>query len=160
MSTCRRTRWRATSAAEGFQDVSRESGQYFQEKYVGRGGSWADIDNDGDIDLLVVNLNDTARLLRNDGGNRQSWLMLDLRLSLGNGKTRAAIGARATVRTPGRAQIDDVNPVRGYLGQGDPRLHFGLAGQQAADVEIRWPDGKVEAHRAVQANQILTLVHP
>jgi hypothetical protein len=141
-----------------FVDVSRESGKYFQEKYVGRGGSWADIDNDGDIDLLVANLNDSAHLLRNDGGNSQPWLMLDLRLKLPNGKTRTAIGARATVRTPAFAQVDDVNPVRGYLGQGDPRLHFGLAGQQTADVEIRWPDGRTESHKAVKANQILTLV--
>jgi hypothetical protein len=140
-----------------FIDVSRESGKYFQEKYVGRGGSWADIDNDGDIDLLVANLNDAAHLLRNDGGNRQPWLMLDLRLQLPNGKTRTAIGARATVRTPDFAQIDDVNPVRGYLGQGDPRLHFGLAGQMTADVEIRWPDGKTEFHKAVKANQILSI---
>lgn len=142
-----------------FQDVSRESGQYFQEKYVGRGGTWADIDNDGDIDLLVANLNDTPHLLRNDGGDRQSWLMLDLRLALANGKTRTAIGARATVHAAGLAQIDDVNPVRGYLGQGDPRLHFGLGGEQSADVEIRWPDGKTETLRAVKAKQILTVVH-
>jgi hypothetical protein len=142
-----------------FQDVSRESGAYFQEKYVGRGAAWADIDNDGDIDLLVANLNSAAHLLRNDGGNRQQWLMLDLRLQLPNGKSRTAIGARATVRAGGVTQIDDVNPVRGYLGQGDPRLHFGLAGAASADVEIRWPDGKVETHKGVKAHQILTLVH-
>ncbi len=142
-----------------FKDVSRESGAYFQEKYVGRGAAWADIDNDGDIDLLVANLNSAARLLRNDGGDRRTWLMLDLRLQLPNGKTRTAIGARATVRAGGLTQVDDVNPVRGYLGQGDPRLHFGLAGAASADVEIRWPDGNVETHKGVRANQMVTFVH-
>ncbi|HEY3442654.1 MAG TPA: CRTAC1 family protein [Paludibaculum sp.] len=142
-----------------FEDVSQKSGKFFSEKYVGRGASWADIDNDGDIDLLVVNLNDAARLLRNDGGNRQPWLMVDARLKFPTG-SRTAIGARVTVTTGSLKQIDDVNPVRGYLSQGDPRLHFGLAGAATATVEIRWPDGKTERHENVKANQILKYEHP
>ncbi|MBL0157677.1 MAG: CRTAC1 family protein [Bryobacterales bacterium] len=142
-----------------FQDVSQKSGAYFSEKYVGRGASWADIDNDGDIDLLVVNLNDAAKLLRNDGANRQPWLMVDARLKFPTG-SRTAIGARVTVTTGAMKQIDDVNPVRGYLSQGDPRLHFGLGGATQATVEIRWPDGQIERHENVKANQILKLEHP
>lgn len=141
-----------------FVDVSRQSGKYFNEKYVGRGASWADIDNDGDIDLLVVNLNDRPKLLRNDGGNRGNWLMVDARLKFAKG-SRTAIGARITVSANGMKQIDDVNPVRGYLGQGDPRLHFGLAGAAQADIEIRWPDGAVEKRTGVKANQVLRLEH-
>jgi hypothetical protein len=141
-----------------FEDVSRQSGPYFEQKYVGRGVAWADIDNDGDIDLLVVNLNDAPRLLRNDGANARPWLMVDARLKFPTG-TRTAIGARVTVTAGGMRMIDDVNPVRGYLSQGDPRLHFGLAGAQQADVEIRWPDGKVEKFPGVKANRFLKLEH-
>jgi hypothetical protein len=142
-----------------FEDVSRSSGAYFNDKYVGRGASWSDIDNDGDIDLLVVNLNDTPKLLRNDGASARPWLMVDARLEFPTG-TRTAIGARVTVIAAGMKMIDDVNPVRGYLGQGDPRLHFGLAGATQADaVEIRWPDGAVERFASVKANQVLKLVH-
>ncbi|MBN9656764.1 MAG: CRTAC1 family protein [Acidobacteria bacterium] len=142
-----------------FEDVSRRSGSYFNEKYVGRGASWADIDNDGDIDLLVVNLNDAAKLLRNDGGNAKPWIMVDARLNFPTG-SRTAIGARVTVTAAGLKMIDDVNPVRGYLSQGDSRLHFGLAGAKEADtVEIRWPDGQVERLEHVKANQVLKLEH-
>ena len=143
-----------------FEDVSTRSGKYFQEKYVGRGVAWADFDNDGDVDLLVVNLNDYAKLLRNDGGNRRNWLSVEALLKFPTG-TRLAIGARVTVVTGSLRQIEDVNPVRGYLSQGDPRLNFGLGNANYADsVEIRWPDGAVEKLEKVKANQFLKLAHP
>jgi len=142
-----------------FEDVSRQSGGYFNEKYVGRGASWADLDNDGDIDLLVVNLNDYAKLLRNDGGNKKSWLEVDARLKFPTG-SRTAIGARVTVTANGMKMIDDVNPVRGYLSQGDARLHFGLGAATKADsVEIRWPDGKTERMENVPVNRMLRVEH-
>ena len=142
-----------------FEDVSDRSGQYFKEKYVGRGVTWADIDNDGDIDLLVVNLNDSPKLLRNDGGNRNNWITVDAKLRFPNGQ-RDAIGARVTVTTGALKQIEDLMPTRGYLSQGDPRLHFGLGKAAYADlVEIRWPDGAVEKYEKVKANQFLRLVH-
>ena len=141
-----------------FEDVSREAGPYFETKRVGRGAAWADIDNDGDVDLLVVNLNDAPVLLRNDGGNSRPWLMVDARLDFPTG-SRTAVGARVTVTANGLRMVEDVNPVRGYLGQNDPRLHFGLGGAAACDVEIRWPDGVVEKFPNVKANQVLTLRH-
>ncbi len=141
-----------------FEDVSREAGAYFNTKRVGRGAAWADIDNDGDVDLLAVNLNDAPVLLRNDGGNARPWLMVDARLGFPTG-SRTAVGARVTVAANGLRMVDDVNPVRGYLGQNDPRLHFGLGGAQTCDVEIRWPDGAVEKFPGVKANQVLTLRH-
>ena len=142
-----------------YQDVSAGSGPYFQQKYVGRGATWADYDNDGDLDLVVVNLNDYAKLLRNDGGNRNHWLAVEAKLKFPTG-ARDAIGARVTVTTGSLRQSEDLAPMRGYLSQGDPRLYFGLGQAEHADaVEIRWPDGAVEKSEQVKANQWLKLVH-
>jgi hypothetical protein len=139
-----------------FTDIAAQSGEYFHEKYVGRGTSCADYDNDGDLDLLVVNLNDTPRLLRNDGGNRQHWLKLDLRLA--NGKS-PAIGALVNVTVQGRRQMQQVQPVIGYLSQVDVRSHFGLGtAAQAETVEIRWPNGETQELKDVAADQILVVV--
>ena len=141
-----------------FIDVAVKSGAYFREKYVGRGATYGDYDNDGDIDLLVSNLNAIPRLLRNDGGNRNNWLMVDVRLA---GGQRQAIGARVTVKSGDLVQIQDAVPVRGYLSQGDPRCHFGLGQAGKADVvEVRWPDKTTTVMNDVAAGQVLTVVQP
>ena len=139
-----------------FSDVAADSGPYFRQKFVGRGAAAADIDNDGDLDLVVVNLNDSPRLLRNDGGNRKSWLMIAAKLP---GGSRDAVGARVTVQSGSLIQIRDLVPVTGYLSQSDPRAHFGLGDAQKADrVEVRWPDGTITSQTDVPAGQILTVV--
>ncbi|MHC4178993.1 MAG: CRTAC1 family protein, partial [Planctomycetota bacterium] len=145
-----------------FIDVARESGDFFQRKYVGRGATFGDYDNDGDLDLLIVNLNDSPRLLRNDGGNRNRWLTIAAKLPGGKSE---AVGARITVTTNGLRQIHDVIPVTGYLSQADPRAHFGLGKAEKADiVEIRWPvcrghtGGRTTTLKDVAANQFLTVV--
>jgi len=141
-----------------FVDVADASGPYFREKYVGRGATFGDYDNDGDLDLLVVNLNDRPRLLRNDGGNRNHWLMVELWLA---GGKRLALGARVTVTTGPLVQIQDAIPVRGYLSQGDHRCHFGLGAAEKADtVEIRWPDATTTVLRDVKADQVLKVTQP
>jgi hypothetical protein len=143
-----------------FEDVSDRSGRHFKEKHVGRGAAWADFDNDGNIDLVISNLNDHPILLRNDGGNRvNNWLTVDAKLKFPTG-VRDAIGARVTVTTGSLKQIEDVVPMRGYMSQGDPRAPFGLGKAQYADsVEMRWPDGVVERTEHVKANQFLKLTH-
>jgi hypothetical protein len=141
-----------------FVDVAKDSGPYFEEEYVGRGAACGDFDNDGDLDLLINNLNGPAKLLRNDGGNKNQWLTVAAKLS--NGKSDA-IGARVTVTAGGQTQIRDLIPVRGYLSQSDPRPHFGLGRAGKADrVEVRWPDGRTTQLSDVPANQILTVVAP
>ncbi|MBC8472582.1 MAG: CRTAC1 family protein [Planctomycetes bacterium] len=139
-----------------FVDVARDSGTYFNEKYVGRGATYGDYDNDGDLDLLVSNLNSSLKLLRNDGGNRNNWLVVEAKLS--NGKTDA-IGSRVTITTGEVKQIHDVIPVTGYLSQADPRSHFGLGSAEKIDqVEVRWPNGKVTKLTDVKVNQFLKVV--
>ena len=141
-----------------FVDVATRSGPYFREKYVGRGATYGDYDNDGDLDLLVVNLNDIPRLLRNDGGNKNHWLMVDVRRP--GGKSQA-VGARVTVTSGQLVQIQDAVPVRGYLSQADPRCHFGLGQAGKADtVEIRWPDRTKTVLKDVPVNQVLKVIQP
>ncbi len=138
-----------------FVDVADRSGPYFRTKHVGRGATYGDYDNDGDLDLLVVNLNDVSKLLRNDGGNQNNWLTF--RAMVRGGK-REALGARVTVTAAGMTQIRDYIPVTGYLSQADSRLHFGLGRASQADVvEIRWPGGGVTRLDNVKANQILMI---
>ncbi|HID74844.1 MAG TPA: CRTAC1 family protein [Planctomycetaceae bacterium] len=139
-----------------FIDVARLSGEYFRHKYVGRGATYGDYDNDGDLDILVVNLNDSPRLLRNDGGNRNNWLTLELKLP--NGKSDA-IGARVVLEAGSLRQVCDLIPVTGYLSQADPRVHFGLGPATRAErIEIRWPDGSTTERTNVAANRILKIV--
>ncbi|OHB83516.1 MAG: hypothetical protein A2V98_15990 [Planctomycetes bacterium RBG_16_64_12] len=104
----------------------------------------------------MVNLNDSPRLLRNDGGNKNHWLTIAAKLP---GGRVDAVGARVTVKTGPLVQIEDAVPVTGYLSQADPRVHFGLGKATAADsVEIRWPDGSVTQLDDVPAGQILSVV--
>jgi hypothetical protein len=141
-----------------FVDVSKRAGDYFKHRYIGRGAACGDLFNDGNLDLVVVNLNDTARILRNDGGSKNNWLTVIARLP--NGKTDA-VGARVTVATGALVQIQDLIPVTGYLSQSDSRPHFGLGKAKKADrVEIRWPDGTVTELKDVRANQFLKVVKP
>lgn len=139
-----------------FVDVADKSGTYFREKHVGRGATYGDYDNDGDLDLLVVNLNDTPKLLRNDGGNRNNWLIIEAKLAGGKSD---AVGVRVTVTAGPLTQVQDLIPVTGYLSQADPRCHFGLGKRAVADaVEIRWPDSRTTKLTNVKANQILKVI--
>jgi hypothetical protein len=140
-----------------FIDMADQSGGYFKTKWMGRGALYLDFDNDGDLDILVVNLNSAAHLLRNDGGNKiNNWLTVDLRLA--NGVT-PALGARVTVTIQGLRQIHEYVGVQGYLVQNDIRAHFGVGKAAKVDlVEIRWPNGKLQQIRDAPAGRFLKVV--
>lgn len=139
-----------------FIDVARQGGDFFNHKYVGRGAAYADVDNDGDLDILMHVLDGTPRLLRNDGGNRLNWLkVIPVRRDTG----LVALGSTVTVKANGMTMIQPVIGVNGYLTSSDPRAHFGLAkARQAESVEVLWPDGKKQVLESVRANQALRIV--
>jgi hypothetical protein len=138
-----------------FVEVGRNSGPAFTTEKVGRGLAVGDIDNDGDLDLLVTNNGQDAELLRNDGGNRGNALTVRLR---GAGRNTEAIGARIRLTSGARAQIRDVKAGSSYLSQNDLRAHFGLDTAVRADrIEVRWPSGRMETVANVPANQIITI---
>jgi hypothetical protein len=137
----------------GFVDVARGSGAFFQAKWSSRGATWADFDDDGNVDLLVVDTSGPPHLLRNEGGAGNHWLKVDATVK---GGKRTAIGARVTVVAGARKQFQDVIGVNGYLSQGDTRAHFGLGTAEQADlVQVRWPDGSTDEWKDVKADQLL-----
>ncbi len=139
-----------------FKDVSAEMGPGISEHFSSRGAAFGDYDNDGDIDVLVLNLNDPPSLLRNDGGNSQNWITIKL---IGTQCNRTAIGARVRVVNGKHVQMDEVHSASSVMSQSDLRLHFGLDQAQFADViEVKWPTTqKIERFNDVKANQILTI---
>ena len=141
-----------------FKDVSTERGKYFLTKLVGRGACFGDYDNDGDIDGYIVNLNDRGAFLRNNKGNQNNWVTLNL---IGTTSNHDGIGSRVKVTSGGKVQYAQKKSTTGYLSQNDPRIHFGLANNNMVDkIEIRWPSGKVQVLNNIKANQILTVKEP
>jgi hypothetical protein len=139
-----------------FKDVSAVMGPGISEHFSSRGAAFGDYDNDGDVDVLVLNMNDLPSLLRNDGGNKQNWIKIKL---IGTKCNRTAIGARVRVITGEHVQMDEVHSGSSVMSQGDLRLHFGVGKAETVDViEVKWPTtGKLERFPQVKANQILTI---
>lgn len=141
-----------------FRDVSVELSSYFQEENVGRGACLGDYDNDGDIDIFIMNLDNHCKFIRNNKGNQNNWISLDLK---GTKSNRDAIGAMVTVSSGDLNQVAQKKSTTGYLSQGDSRMHFGLAKHEKVDrIEIKWPSGKVQELTDIQPNQILTVNEP
>jgi hypothetical protein len=136
-----------------FEDVSADAGPGVQARSVSRGCAFGDLDNDGDIDVVINNLDGPPSLLRNDGGNRKNSLLIKC---LGTKSNRSAIGTRVRVVTGSRVQTDEVMSGSSYYSQNDLRLHFGLGASAQADVlEISWPSGGKETFRGVPANHLV-----
>ncbi len=138
-----------------FQDVSAQSGAAIQAENLGRGCAFGDFDNDGDVDIVINNLDGPPTLLRNDGGNRLNRIVIKC---VGSRSNRSAIGTRVQVTSGGRRQIREVMSGSSYYSQNDLRLHFGLGKADQVDaIELRWPSGLNESLRAVPANQLVVI---
>jgi hypothetical protein len=141
---------------DGFYDVSLVSGEHFSREHVGRGAAVADYDNDGDVDIFIVNNGGPAILLRNDGGTDNRWLKISLEGRQGN---RQALGARLRLVTDSTVQSSEVGTQGSYLSQNSVVQHFGLGSRQTVDtLEIIWPSGTRHVLTDVASNQLLRVV--
>jgi hypothetical protein len=116
-----------------------------------RGCAFGDFDNDGDLDILIVNLNEPPSLLRNDLAGDNRWLKVKL---IGTKSNRSAIGARVLARYGGKQQVQEVISQSSYCSSNDRRLHFGLGKAETADLEIQWPAGSKQTFPKLEANRL------
>ncbi len=135
-----------------------QPGEVFQGEWAGRGAAFGDLDEDGDVDVVVSNVGQRALVLRNDGGNRSRWLRIR---TIGTRSNRDGIGCRVKVTTAAGSQSFTVTTAVGYLSASDKRLLVGLGSASTASlVEVRWPSGAVQTLRDVAAGQTLELQEP
>lgn len=138
-----------------FEDVSDRSGAAISAKYSSRGAAFGDLDNDGDIDVLIMNMNEPPALLRNDSKSSNHWLRLRLE---GTKSNRSAIGALVTVSVGARRLVQTVLSQSSFVSQNDLRLHFGLGEAAKVDaIEVRWPNGAIQKFPGAPADQELKL---
>jgi hypothetical protein len=138
-----------------FRDASREGGAWFSRALNGRACLPADFDNDGRMDVLLTNVQDRAVLLRGRPREDRAWLTIT---PVGLPPNTQAFGAIVTVTAGGRTWKREMRCPSCYLGQGDPRLHFGLGTAGVAErVEVRWPSGQTTVLKDVKARSFLTV---
>ncbi|MDA2934033.1 CRTAC1 family protein [Acidobacteria bacterium AH-259-D05] len=136
-----------------FVDISEQSGSALKTPLAARGAAFGDVDNDGDIDVLINSINDRARLFYNEARQTNSWLLVHLE---GRRSNRDGIGAQVAITVAGTKYWGEVSRAGSYLSSHDVRLHFGLGPVQQVDqLEIRWPSGTIQTLKGVSANQIL-----
>lgn len=137
-----------------FEELIGEAGPAIAARHSSRGCAFGDFDNDGDLDILIMNQNELPSLLRNDVPGKNHWLKVKLE---GTKSNRSAIGSRVIVKYGKKIQAQSLLSQSSYLSSNDPRLHFGLGTEAVADVEIFWPSGLVEKLKNISADQLITV---
>jgi enediyne biosynthesis protein E4 len=137
-----------------FEELIEEAGPGVAAPHCSRGCAFGDFDNDGDIDILIVNLSEPPSLLRNDVRGNNNWLKIKL---IGTKSNRSAIGARVLARYGRKCQAQEVLSQSSFYSANDLRLHFGLGADTSVDLEIHWPSGLQETLKGVAAGQILVV---
>jgi enediyne biosynthesis protein E4 len=137
-----------------FQDISARSGEVFQKEMAARGAAFGDLDNDGDLDVVIANCNRPAVVLRNDGGNRNHWLAVELR---GTRSNRDGLGGLITLTMKsGKKSFAQVTTASSYLSASDRRAFFGLRNEDTIrTVKIEWPGGAVQEMAEPKADRVL-----
>ena len=120
-----------------------------------RGCAFGDFDNDGDIDILIVNMNEPPSLLRNDLRGKNHWIKVKL---IGTKSNRSAIGTRVVMHYGGKTQAQSVLSQSSYFSANDPRLHFGFGSAATADIDIYWPNGHGGALKNLAVDCLITIV--
>jgi hypothetical protein len=137
-----------------FEELVEAAGPGVAEAHCSRGCAFGDFDNDGDLDMLIINLNENPSLLRNDLSGKQNWIKVKLE---GVKSNRSAIGARVLAHYGGKTQAQSVLSQSSFYSSNDSRLHFGLGNHTSVGVEVHWPNGLVESFKQLPINQLTTL---
>ena len=138
-----------------FDKVSDSLGSDFVRPIVGRGLATADYDNDGDIDIVTNNRGDFPSLLRNDGGNANHWLTVQL---VGTKSNRDGLGASLKLKSEGSVQVEQAKGGMSYMSASETRIHFGLGKRAKIEsLEITWPSGQVDRLAKVPLDQIIAV---
>ena len=137
-----------------FEELVEGAGPGIAEPHCSRGCAFGDFDNDGDVDVLIVNLNEPPSLLRNDLTGAHNWIKVKLE---GVKSNRSAIGARVLVHCGGRTQAQVVVSQSSFYSSNDPRLHFGMGTCRVADIEVFWPNGLHQTVKGLKANHLITI---
>jgi hypothetical protein len=139
---------------QSFEELLEAAGPGVAAAHSSRGCAFGDFDNDGDIDILIINMHEPPSLLRNDIRGKQNWIKVKLE---GVKSNRSAIGARVLARYGGKTQVQSVLSQSSFYSCNDPRLHFGLGSNISVDLDVHWPNGLTESFRHLPANRLITL---
>ncbi len=139
-----------------FCDATKQGGQVLSEERVSRGAAFGDLDNDGNIDIVVEDLDSSPMILRNEGVKANHWITIELGAAQGN---PLAIGAIIKVTTGTLTQTEEIRSGGSYLSQNDLRVHFGLGKATKVDlIEIRWNSGKIETIKDVEIDKFYAIL--
>jgi len=151
------TLFRGVGAAH-FQDVSREAGPVLSVRTTARGACFADYDNDGKVDALLVNLGARGTLVHNISENTGHWVAIKLK---GTKSNRDGIGARIEVSAGGKRWTAERVASSGYLSQDDDRVHFGVGAAESIDkIQIHWPSGREQTLEKQAVDRVITVEEP
>ena len=137
-----------------FEELIEEAGSGIAARHSSRGCAFGDFDNDGDLDVLIINLNESPSLLRNDQKVKRHWIKIKL---VGTKSNRSAIGARVLATYNGKHQLQEVMSQSSFFSVNDMRLHFGLGEATTVDLAVRWPSGLAEEFVGVAADQVVRI---